>query len=65
MLVVTFMTSDPGERFADFSYRVEHPRQMVWGIRGEREARQELIFARSSAERLVGLLRSYLQKEQI
>ena len=60
MLVVTFMTADLGEAFVDFTHRVEHPRQTVWGQRGPREARSELIFDRESAKRLEDLLRSYL-----
>jgi len=60
MLVVKFMTSDPGEAFTDFTHRVEHPRQTVWGMRGPRESRSELIFDRNSAERLVAMLGSYL-----
>ena len=60
MLVVKFMTADPGEQFADFSYRVDHPRQSVWGIRSERESRSEMIFDKSSAARLVEMLNTYL-----
>ena len=60
MLVVTFMTADPGEAFADFSHRVDKPRQTQWGIRGAREHRTELIFDRN-AERLVSLLSEYLE----
>ena len=59
-LVVQFMTADPGEAFADFSHRVDKPRQTQWGIRGAREHRTELIFDRNSAERLVSLLSEYL-----
>lgn len=60
MLVVKFMTADPGEAFIDFTHRVENPRPSIWGVRGQRESRNELIFDRSSAERLVGLLNEYL-----
>ena len=60
MLVVKFMTADPGEAFTDFTHRVEHPRQSIWGQRGPRESRSELIFDRSSAERLVEMLGNYL-----
>ena len=60
MLVVKFMTSDPGEAFTDFTHRVEHPRQTVWGQRGRRETRNELIFDKSSAERLRVMLGDYL-----
>jgi len=60
MLVVTFMTADLGEAFVDFTHRVEHPRQTVWGRRGPRESRSELIFDRESAKRLVDLLGSFL-----
>ena len=61
MLVVTFMTADPGEAFVDFTHRIEHPRQTVWGQRGPRESRSELIFDRSSAERLVDVLSEFLR----
>ena len=60
-LVVKFMTADPGEAFADFSRRTEHPRQAQWGLRGEREHRTELILDRNSAARLVDLLAEYLR----
>ena len=60
MLVVKFMTADPGEAFSDFTHRVEHPRQTVWGQRGQRETRNELIFDKSSAERLRVMLGDYL-----
>ncbi len=36
-LVVKFITADPGEAFADFSYRTEGPRQTQWSLGGERE----------------------------
>ena len=60
MLVVTFMTADLGEAFVDFTHRVEHPRQTVWGQRGPRETRSELIFDRNSAERMRVLLAEFL-----
>jgi len=60
MLVVTFMTADLGEAFVDFTHRIEHPRQTIWGQRGERETRSELIFDRNSAERLRAMLGDYL-----
>ena len=60
MLVVTFITADTGETFADFTRRVEHPRQTIWGQRGPRETRSELIFDRNSAEQLRVMLSDYL-----
>jgi hypothetical protein len=60
MLVVKFMTADPGEAFTDFTHRIEHPRTTVWGQRGQRETRNELIFDKSSAERLRVMLGDYL-----
>ena len=42
------------------SHRVENPRQTVWGIRGERKSRQELIFDRESAPRLRTMLDGFL-----
>ena len=63
MLVVMFMTADPGEAFSDFSYRIEHPRRNEWGMPIGRESRNELIFDRNSAARLVEMLNSYLAQE--
>ena len=60
-LVVKFMISDPGEAFADFSHRTEHPRQAQWGQRGDREHKTELILDRNSAARLADLLNEYLK----
>ena len=60
MLVVAFMTADPGEAFVNFAHRVEHPRQTIWGQRGPRESRSEFIFDRNSAERLQSLLADFL-----
>jgi len=65
MLVVTFMTADAGEAFTDFTHRVEHPRQTVWGQRGPRGSRDEMIFDRESATRLVDLLGSYLDDRSV
>ena len=61
MLVVKFMTSDPGEAFVDFSHRMEHPRQSTWGMRGPRESKTEMIFDRNSAERLIKMLGDYVR----
>lgn len=63
MLIVAFMTAHPGEAFSDFSHRVEHPRQTVWGMRGPRESKTEMIFDRESAKRLVELLHSFLDDQ--
>ena len=63
MLVVKFMTADPGEAFTDFTHRVAHPRQSVWGMRGPRESRTELIFDRKSAERMQTLLAEFLSRQ--
>ena len=41
-LVVKFITADPGEAFADFSYRTEHPGKTQWGQRGASEHKTEL-----------------------
>ena len=60
MLVVKFMTADPGEAFTDFTHRVEHPRQAIWGRSGPRESRSELIFDRESGDRLRAMLDDYL-----
>ncbi len=60
-LVVKFMTADPGEAFADFSYRTEHPGKTQWGQRGASEHKTELIFDRNSAARLVDMLSEYLR----
>ena len=60
-LVVKFMTADPGEAFADFNHRTEHPRQTNWGQRGDREHRMELIFDKDSAGRLADFLTEYLK----
>ena len=60
LLAATFTHPDPGEAFVDFAHRVGHPRKAVWGQRGPRESRSELIFDRNSAKRLVDLLCSYL-----
>jgi hypothetical protein len=60
MVVITFMTSDPGEQFADFRHRVDDPRTIQWGIRGRRERRTELIFDQASAARLMELLADYV-----
>ena len=62
MLIIKFMTGDPGEQFADFSHRVGHPRTSQWGMRGDRESRSEMIFDRSSAERLANLLEQFLHR---
>lgn len=62
MLVVKFMTADPGEAFTDFTHRVEHPPTNNWGQRGQRETRNELIFDRESAERLRVMLGDYLTR---
>ena len=61
LLVVKFMTADPGEAFADFSYRTEHPGKTQWGQRGDREHKTELILDRNSAARLVDMLSEYLR----
>ena len=53
--------ADPGEAFADFSYRTEHPGNMQWGQRGDREHKTELILDRNSAARLVDMLSEYLR----
>ena len=60
-LVVKFITADPGEAFADFSYRTEHPGKTQWGQRGDREHKTELIFDRNSSARLVDMLSEYLR----
>ena len=60
-LVVKFITADPGEAFADFSHRTEHPGNTQLGQRGDREHKTELILDRSSATRLVDMLTEYLR----
>ncbi len=60
-LVVKFITADPGEAFADFSYRTEHPGKTQWGQRGASEHKTELILDRNSAARLVDMLSEYLR----
>lgn len=63
MLVVSFTTSTPGERHADFAHRVVNPPKPQWGIRGDREHRTELIFDPASAARLIELLAEYVNQE--
>ncbi len=60
-LVVKFITADPGEAFADFNHRTEHPWQTIWGPRGAREHKTELILDRNSSARLADMLSEYLR----
>ena len=63
LLAVTFLESRPGEALSDFEYRVAHPPEPVWGMRGPRQERSELIFTPQSARRLVELLTSFIEEE--
>ena len=60
-LVVKCITADPGEAFADFSYRTEHPDKTQWSQRGDSEHKTELSFDRNSSARLVDMLSEYLR----
>ena len=62
MLVVSFTTSTPGERHADFAQRVQNPPKQQWGMREDREHRTELIFDQASATRLTEFLADYMNQ---
>ena len=59
LLVVAFEESRPGETLDSFEYRIENPPSAVWGQRGPRQERTELIFTRDAAVRLIEMLRPY------
>ena len=63
LLAVTFLESRPGEVLADFEYRVANPPEPVWGMRGPRQERVELILTMESAARLAAILADYLGQE--
>lgn len=63
LLAVTFLESRPGEELAGFEYRVAHPPEPVWGMRGPRQERVELILTKDSAAQLASILADYLNQE--